>query len=171
MYRAILALVLVCNVALAAEARVAPARNIVWTADATRGDTPPILGLAGSAQRYREHLIPQHAPPPAAPPADRIAWTTHDALLVTWGGKPGSGYAIAATTVALDAEAATVTLRCTAPDPDRVTTGARTHPAVLIPVPRRSRLVIRLTGDRAPPGVPDFAAGAGDGFSVIDDRR
>jgi hypothetical protein len=51
-----------------------------------------------------------------------------------------------------------------------MTTAAITHPATLIPVPRRLELVIRITGARAPAGAIDFVPSTGGGFTLIDDR-
>lgn len=149
--------------------QVVAADNLPWRAPVV-GEHAPTFGLATGKARYLEILAPRHDPPEEAPAADELPWAKHDLLLATWGTKPTGGYAIAATAVKTEPERVTVTLRLTAPGPDAMVTQALTHPATLVPIPKRPELVVRLTGDRAPAGSADFPATSGGGFTVIDDR-
>jgi len=172
MLQRILPVLLACSVTLAVAAQDDGPRvphQVAWRST-TQSDAPPVIGLARTARRYREALVPQHDPAAEAPAVADLDLARHDALLVSWGTKPTGGYAVAATAVSAEADRATVVLRCTAPEPGAPTTQAITNPSILVLVPKRQRLEIRLTGDRPAAGV-DFSPTAGDGFTVIDDRR
>lgn len=169
--RALLVLLLTSTLAAAEDPalQLTAARNLPWRAP-TAAERGPTIGLAANPERYLEVLVPQYDPPEDAPPARELPLASHDLLLVTWGTKPSGGYQLAATAVRTEPERVTVILRCVAPDPDQMVTMAITHPATLVPIPKRPELVIRLTGDRPPAGSTDFAASSGGGFTVLDDR-
>ena len=166
----VLSVVLMCSLlpVVGSEVTTAVPTQYDWQAQADEGQRPSI-GLARSADRYREHLLPLHVDPTQAPASNDLTFATHDALLLTWGVKPSGGYQIAATAVTTDATTARVIIRCSVPKPGDMVTMALTNPAILVMVPKREQLEIRLTGTRVDDGV-DFARGAGIDFTLIDSR-